>query len=330
MKKIIAVFALALAVLVSTPLAHAQKGKVWRIGYLNSGTARNNKRLVASFRQGLRKLGYVEGNNIVIEERYGEGRREKIPALAAELVRLNVDVIVTHGSSVPEVANRAVREAGRTIPIVMAIHADPVGTGVVASLARPGGNITGLTDAHSDLAAKRLEFFKEVVPSASRVAVLWNPATTIHPSQWKQIQTAAPKMGVTLLSLEVSSPVDFDRALAAMKKERPGGLVIFGHPSISRYQRRIVEFALNNRLPTFFSSAGHVMAGGLMSYGADFHDMYRRTATFVDKILKGAKPADLPVEQPRKFELVINLKTAKAIGLTVPPELLFRATKVIK
>lgn len=326
-----AALVLALAVFVSTLPVHAQQaGKVYRIGFLASGSGESYKLRLAAFRDGLRSLGYVEGKNIVIEERFGEGRRGRLPELAAELVRLEVEVIVTHGSSVPRIAERAAKEAGKTIPIVMAVHADPVGTGVVASLAQPGGVITGLTDSHGDLVGKRLELLKEVVPSASRIAVLWNPATTIHRPQWKQIQAVAPALGVTLLSLEVKNTEDFDRALAGMRRERPDGLVIFGHPSISRYRNRTVKFALKNRLPTIFTGARNTVAGGLMSYGVNFLDMYRRAATFVDKILNGAKPAHLPVEQPTRFYLTLNLKTAKALGTTFPRSILLRADKVIE
>jgi putative ABC transport system substrate-binding protein len=331
MNRTLAVFAIALALFASHHPAAAQQGeKVYRIGFLTTASAKAEKQRLDVFRQGLKALGYVEGRNIVIEERYGAGRRERLPELAAELVRLEVDVIVTRGGVVPRTAETAAKEAGRTIAIVMAVHADPVGTGVVASLAQPGGVITGLTDSHGDLVGKRLELLKEVVPSASRIAVLWNPATTNHPPQWKQIQAEAPALGLTLLSLEVENTEDFDRALAGMRMARPDGLVVFGHSSIARFQNRTVKFALKNRLPTIFTGAKNIMIGGLMSYGVNFHDMYRRAATFVDKILRGAKPADLPVEQPTRFYLTINLKTAKALGITFPRSILLRATEVIE
>ncbi len=201
---------------------------------------------------------------------------------------------------------------------------------MVASLAQPGGVITGLTDSHGDLVGKRLELLKEVVPSASRIAVLWNPVTTIHPPQWKQIKAEAPTLGLTLLSLEVENTEDFDRALAGMRMQRPDGLVIFGHPSISRYRNRTIKFALKGRLPTIFTGARNTVKGGLMSYGVNFLDMYRHAATYVDKIFKGAKPADLPVEQPTRFYLTINLKTAKALGITFPRSILLRADRVIE
>jgi len=298
---------------------------VYRVGYLTLHTAKVQRSRVAAFKQGLQELGYLEGKNIVIEERYAAGRRERLPALAAELVRLKVDVILAH-SGVAE-ANRAAKETGRTIPIVFAVSADPVGRGLVASLARPGGNITGLSDFHSDLVAKRLELLKMAVPSASRVAVLWTPRTR---DQWKRIQAAAPALDVTLLSLEVRGPDDVDRVFAMMRKERPDALNIFGSGEIGPHVIRIADFAFKNRLPAMYTVARFPEGGGLMSYGANFDDIYRRAAYYVDKILRGANPADLPVEQPTKFDLVINLKTAKAIGLTIPPEVLFQATKVIK
>ncbi len=227
------------------PTEAQQTTKVYRIGYLSSRWAEQQKSLLAAFQQGLRELGYVTGKNIVIEQRYAKGKRDRLPALAAELIRLKVDIIVTHGGR----GVRAAKKASSTIPIVITYQADPVGTGLVASLARPGGTVTGLSDFHSDLIPKRLELLKEVVPSASRIAVLSDPATTSAPRQWKLIQTAAPKFGVTLLSLEVRRPEAYDRAFATMRKERPGGLVVFGASSISKHRKRIIEFSLKNRLP---------------------------------------------------------------------------------
>ncbi len=314
---------LALGLLAGPLPAEAnQKGKVTLIGFLHLGGGGRVKLL----REGLRELGYVDGKNIAIVTRAAHGKRDRLPALADELVRLKPHVIVIHGS----IAIRVVQRIDKTIPIVFPVHADPVGSGDVASLARPGGNVTGLSDYHTDLVQKRLELLKEVVPTASSVAVLWDPAIDVLQSQWKLIQTVAPRFGVTLLSLGVSSPDEFDRALATMRKARPGGLVVFGYPTISRYRSKTIEFALKNRLPTIFTTDRNVVAGGLMSYGADFLDLYRRAAVFVDKILKGTKPADLPIEQPRKFVLTINLKTAKQIGLTIPSSILYRADKVIK
>ena len=304
--------------------------KFFRIGFLTSGSAEFFKPRLAVFREGLRDLGYVEGRNIVIEARYAGGRRERLPELAAELVGLDVDLIVTHGGRLAQTADRAARAAGRTIPMVFAVDADPVGKGVVASLARPGGNITGLSDSHSQLVAKRLELLKMVVPSATRVAVFWHPDARLTSGQLKSLQAVAPGLGVTLFPLQVYRADDVDRAFAAIRRERPDALNVLGYQPVPTYRRRIVAFALENRLPTIFTSERWPAAGGLMSYGINFLDQYRRAASFVDKILKGAKPADLPVEQPTRFYLTVNLKTAKAIGVTFPPSILMLADKVIE
>ncbi len=305
------------------PVEAQQARKVPLIGFLHLG---GGVLRAQQLREGLRELGYVDGKNITIVTRAAHGKRDRLPALADELVRLKPHVIVIHGS----IAIRVVQRIDKTIPIVFPVHADPVGSGDVASLARPGGNVTGLSDYHTDLVPKRLELLKEVVPTALSVAVLWDPTIRILQSQWKLIQIGAPRFGVTLLSLEVSSPDEFDRALATMRKERPGGLVVFGYPTIGRYRKLTVEFALKNRVPTIFTTDRNVVAGGLMSYGADFLYLYRGAATYVAKILKGSKPADIPVQQPTKYKLVINLKTAKRLGLTIPPSVLYQATKVIK
>ncbi len=309
--------------LLATPLpAEAQQaGKVYRIGYLFSGIAARDKSLLAAFQQGLRELGYLEGKNIVIEQRYA--KRHQRPALAAELVRLKVDIIVSGGGGA-----RAAKEATSTIPIVMTYSADPVQRGLVASLAHPGGNVTGLSDFHGDLVTKRIELLKEVVPSASRVAVLFNLNSSGSRRMLKDFQAVAPALGMTVLPLEVKGADDFDRVFATMRKERLGGLL--QGTGLGRYRRRIVDLAEKSRLPAIYTQGRWVAAGGLMSYGASWPDLFRRAATYVDKILKGANPADLPVEQPIKFDLTINLKTAKALGITIPPEVLYRATKVIK
>ncbi len=310
------------------PATAQQTGKVWRIGFLTSGSGEPFKDWLSAFRQGLRELGYVEGKNIVIEERYGKGRSERMPELAAELVRLKADVIVTHGGRWALLADRAAKKAGRTIPMVFAVDADPVRRGIVASLARPGGNITGLSDAHSDLVPKRLELLKEVVPSASRVAVLWNPR--FGAGQLKTLQAVAPRLGVTLLPITFAKPEDVEPAFAALRRARPDALNVFGYAFIARNRKRITDFALGNRLPTIFTIERNVLAGGLMSYGTTLTDLYRRAATFVDKILKGAKPAEMPVEQPTRFYLTVNLKTAKALGITIPRSILLRADRVIE
>jgi putative ABC transport system substrate-binding protein len=323
---------LALGLLVGPLLTEAQQaGKVYRVGFLTTGSpVRTFKLRMAAFRQGLKKLGYVEGKNVVIEERYAKGRKEQLPALALELVRLKVDVFVVHGGRPAQAVERAAKKTGRTIPIVFAVSAAPVREGLVASLARPGGNITGLSDFHSDLGPKRLEFLKEIAPSASRIAVLWNPNVRTNLFKLKALQAVAPALGLTLVPLKFGSREDLDRAFAAMEKERPDALNALGHTLLATHRRRIAEFTLKNRLPAISGSERSAMAGFLITYGVNFQDMYRRAATYVDKILKGAKPADIPVEQPTRFYLTINLKTAKQIGVTIPPEMLFRADKVIK
>ena len=307
-------------------LAHAQQAKpIPRIGFLSSYSAERAKNLVA-FQQGLRELGYVEGKNILIESRYAAGDFVRLPDLAAELVRLHVDVILAAGAP----AALAAQQTTRTIPIVMGNTADPVGTGLVASLARPGGNIAGLSDFNLGVVTKQLELLKEMVPSASRVAVLLNPANPTNPLQLQEIQAAAPALGVTLLAFEAKAADDIDRAFTAIHKEHVEASVVMGDPLFGIHRRRIVELVAQSQLPAIYDTRVHVDVGGLISYGTNFDDFYRRAATYVDKILKGAKPADLPVEQPTKFELVINLKTAQQIGLTIPQSLLYRADKVIK
>jgi len=308
-------------------MAHAQQArKVPRIGVLLSGTPASFSPRTKAFLQGLRDLGYIEGKTITIEWRWGKDRVEQLPELAAELVRLNADVIVTNGTT----ASKALQNATRTIPIVMVVVGDPVGTGLVESLARPGGNVTGLSNLTPESSGKRLELLKEVVPTASRVAVLLNPANPTNPLQLRETQAAAPAFGMTLLSLEVKGPDDFERAFTAMRKERAGALIVFGDVMFYSQRSQIVELAVKSRLPGIYVQPEIAEAGGLMSYGPSTNDMFRRAATYVDKILKGAKPSDLPVEQPMKFELVINLKTAKQIGLTIPQSVLYRADKVIK
>ena len=307
--------------------ANAQQSKkIARIGFLSSRSVEVERSWLAAFQQGLGALGYWEAKNIVIEQRYAEARYERIPELLAELIRLKVDVLVALGDP----AVHAAKKASSTIPIVMVTSPDPVGTGLVASLARPGGSVTGLSDFHADLMPKRLEFLKEIVPSVSRVAVLWNPASPSHPRQLKDLQAAAPAYRVTLLPLGINGPDEIEHAFAAIGKERPGGLLVIGDPVLVTHRKRIAELALKNRLPAIATLLQFAEAGFLITYGANFADLYRRAATYVDKILKGAKPADLPVERPVKFDLVINLKTAKALGVTVPRSLLLRADQVIE
>ena len=300
--------------------------KVARIGYLSaSGDAQSP--FVEAFRQGLRALGYIEGQNIAITFRFAEGKRDRVPALAVELVQLKVDIIFTSGG---DVGAGAAKEATTTIPIVMVATGDPVRTGLVTSLARPGGNITGMSGMATDLSGKRLELLKEAVPTLSRVAVLWNSGQSAMALRFEQIQVAARALGVTLQPLGVQDATDIDGALAAMTQERPDALFMITDVLTNLHTRRIVDFAAQRQIPTMFEYRGPVATGGLMAYGMSLEDQHRRAAYYVDRILKGTKPADLPVEQPMKFELVINLKTAKALGITIPPLLLFQADEIIR
>jgi putative tryptophan/tyrosine transport system substrate-binding protein len=303
-----------------------QPKKVPRIGMLVSGTASSQKTWLDAFRQGLNTLGYVEGQNIIIERRDPEGRPERYPELAAELARLKVDVIVTGGLTGAGAANKATT----TIPIVIAAGGDPVRIGLVSSLARPGGNVTGNTALSPDLSTKALELIKEALPKVSRVAIFWNPEGSASVVAFKETEAAAPSLGLTPLSVEIRRGEDLEPAFDALGRRRAEALLIVQSNVPSANMRRIVELAAKHRLPAMYWEREFVEGGGLMSYGPSFTDLYRRAATYVDKILKGAKPADLPVEQPMKFELVINLKTAKQIGLKIPPNVLARADKVIK
>ena len=330
MKRIAMLVAIILALMGYGAIAAAQQPKkVPRIGYLsNTEPARESTRSEA-FRLALRELGYIEGQNIAVEYRYTEGKLDRFPELAAELVRRKVDIVVVSGGTT---LIQAARDATRTIPIVMlGLSADPVAAGLVESLARPGGNVTGLTTLSRELGGKRLELLKEAVPKSARVAVLYDPATWPNVAEVKEVlPVAARGLGLTIQPWEVRAADDFDRVFAAMGKQRPDGLYVPSGPLINANERRILGFALKSRLPSVYSRKETVEAGGLIYYGADLVDNYRRAAYFVDRILKGAKPADLPVEQPTKFEFVINLKTAKQIGLTIPPEVLARASRLIK
>ncbi len=279
-----------------------------------------------AFRRGLRDLGYVEGKNILLEYRYAEGKLDRLPQLAEELVRLPVDVIVTALSPAIQAAKRATD----TIPIVFAASGNPLATGYVASLAHPGGNVTGLSVMDYELSGKRLELLKETLRKVSRVGVLWNPGNGAMVLKMKEVQGAAPAFRVEIKSLEVREPQDFERTVAALPHERPDALLTLADPLTLFHRNRIIEMAAKNRLPAMYELSEFVDAGGLMSYGPNIEANYRRAATYVDKILKGAKPADLPVEQPTKFDLIINLKTAKEIGLAIPESVLYRADKLIK
>ncbi len=322
---------LALGLLAAPLAADAQPAtKVHRIGILLPGSPAppsTPSAALEAFLQGLRDLGYVEGRNIAIEYRYAQGKLDPLQDLAAELVRLNVDVIVT--STTPAI--QAAKKATSTIPIVMAAVGDPVVTGLVAGLARPGGNITGLSLLAPELAGKRLELLKETLPRLSRVAVLWNSASPAMVHTFREARVAAEALGVRLQSLEVQGdPTDFERAFSAIAKERPDGLFVTLDPFTSLHRGRIAELAAQHRLPAIYELREFVDAGGLMAYGPSSRDLWRRAATYVDKILKGAKPGDLPVEQPTRFELVINLKTARALGLTIPQSVLLRADHLIE
>jgi putative ABC transport system substrate-binding protein len=317
----------ALAVVAAPLVAAAQQvGKVPRIGYLSASSTETDQSWVAAFLQRLRELGYIEGQSVVIEQRHAAGRYEQLPGLAAELVRLKVDVLVVYGG-VPGV--RAASEATSTIPIVMTVGADPVGAGLAAGLARPGGQVTGLSDFHAGTITKRLELLKEVAPSVSRVAVLLNPGNPTSLLQLKTIHAAAPALGVTLLSWEVKGPDDLAHALTTIGNALPGALLLISDSTFVD-RKRIAEFAVKSRLPAISTVRQWAEAGLLISYGANFSDLWRRAAMYVDKILKGAKPGDLPIEQAMTWELVINLKTARALNLTIPPSLLLRADHVIE
>jgi len=321
------VFAALVLLVGCVGMAEAQQpAKVPRIGLLSSFSPSDAALWHQAFLQGLRDLGWIEGKNISIEYRYAEGRGDRLPDLAADLVRLKVDVIVAATTT----ATLPAKNATRAIPIVMASSGDPVASGLVESLARPGGNITGLSQMAPDLAGKRLELLKEIVPKLSRVAVLWYPQGSTSTLSWKELQLPARELGVQLHSLEVRSSKDFAKAFEEATKAHAGALAIMPDPLFAGNLKRIADLAAKSRLPSIFHLREFVDSGGLMTYGPDRSDMYRRAATYVDKILKGAKPADLPVEQPIKFELIINLKTAKQIGLTIPPNVLARADKVIR
>jgi ABC-type uncharacterized transport system substrate-binding protein len=311
-------------------IAEAQQPKkIPRMGYLSAQDSARESTRSEAIRLALRERGYIEGQNIATEYRYAEGKFDQVPELAAELVRLKVDVIVVAGGAA---VIRPAKNVTKTIPIVMVgTGTDPVEEGLVESLARPGGNITGMTNISGQLGGKRLELLKEAVPKLARVAVLYDPAVALSVLEAKEVlPTAARALGLTVRSWEVRAANDFDRVFAALNKQRSDGLYMTGGPLMAANQKHTAAFAIKSRLPSMYGSKDAVDAGGLMYYGADLADSYRRVAYYVDRILKGAKPADLPVEQPTKFELVINLKTAKQIGLTIPPEVLARANRLIK
>ncbi len=309
------------------PADAQQSGKVYRIGFIQTAAPEEMGHLIKALDEGLRELGYVEGRNIVFERRFANGKQERLPALAAELARLKVDVIVTGAN--PVIA--AVKQATATIPVVFAVSRDPEGAGFVRSLARPGGNITGLAnDPTPEIIGKNLELLKEAVPGLSRVAFLWNPVPPGAETYRKVVESAARKLGVTFQSVEVRGRNEFEGAFAAMVRGRADGVLVAADPVLFSARSQVVLLAARNRLPAVYGQREYAEVGGLMSYGPNIAHQFRRAATFVDKILKGAKPGDLPVEQATKFELVINLKTAKALGLTIPQSFLIRADHVIQ
>jgi len=319
------------AVLLAAPLeAEAQQaGKVWRIGSLNTSPRPRqpgSDPIWGAFLQRLRELGYVEGKNLSIEYRSSEGPVEPLPALAAELVRLNIDVIVVP-STQPAMA---AKQATKTIPIVMAAASDVVETGLVTSLAQPGGNITGLTVSGSELSRKRLELLKEAMPKVSRIAVLADPTNPTHEIFWRATQSAAQTLRVRVLRVDARAPQEIEAAFAVIGKARAEALIVFPEPMLYAERKRIGDLTTKGRYPAMFALRGHVVEGGLISYAPNYVDLYRRLADYVDKIFKGTKPADLPIEEPTRFELIINLKTAKALGLRIPPSLLQRADEVIQ
>jgi putative ABC transport system substrate-binding protein len=305
-----------------------QQGKVWRVGFLalRQVAISDSDYYYGPFRQGMRKLGYVEGKNLIIEWRSADGKSERLPGLAVELVQLKVDVIVAGGTQATSTAQKATT----TIPIVMGSIGDPVAGGFVKSLAHPGGNITGVSNIASNIGPKQLEMLLSMVPKLSRVAILVNPDNSALTTALKNVQATAQRTGVTILAFEARTPQEIENAFSQMTRQKAGGLIVTRDASLNQQVRQIAELAAKNRLPTIAGLREYVEAGGLMSYGTNLADQYRRAATYVDKILKGAKPADLPVEQPTKLELVINRKTAKALGLTIPQPLLISADKVIE
>jgi putative ABC transport system substrate-binding protein len=326
-RDVIALLGGATAFSISWPLtAQAQPGKVWRVGMLDTTSAQLNAPNLDAFRRGLRQLGYVEGQNLAIDYRSADGRLEQIPQLAAELVRRNVDVIVTRGTP----SALAAKHATATIPIVMAAIGEPVETGLVASLARPGGNVTGLSAFVTELVAKRVELLKEVLPRIARLALLDNMSNGSVPPQWEETKRAARALAIEPQLLDVRKPEELDRAFDAAVAQRADALSIGNDSVVIASRRRVAELAEKFRLPAIYATREFVDSGGLLSYAAHYPDLYRRAAAYVDKIFKGEKPADLPVEQPTKFEMVVSLKAAKAIGLEFPPLLLARADEVIE
>lgn len=303
-----------------------QQGKVWRVGFLGESEQSFYVQRIDAFKAGMRELGYVEGKNLAIETRFADSKYERLPGLVVEMIELKVDAIV----AVATPSTSAAQKATTTMPIVMVNAADPVGSGFVASLAHPGGNITGLTNVLVDLSPKHLEMLLSMVPKLVRVAVLVNPANPAQATMLKNVLAAAQRTTVKILPVEARTPQDIENAFSTMARENAGAVIVLNNPFFAQQQRQIVGLATKNRLPSIYGIRGYVEIGGLMSYGVDTFNQFRRAATYVDKILKGAKPGNLPVEQPMKLELVINRKTAKALGLAIPQSLLVMADKVIE
>ena len=311
----------------AAPLAQAQQGaRAYRIGYLAASPRPADGAPPASLREGLEQLGYREGKNVTYAGRWAEFRKDRLPGLAAELLALQVDVIVTFGSP----AAAAAKQATSTIPVVMALSGDPVGVGLIESLARPGGNVTGMTDNATALSAKRLEILKEAIPTASHIAVLWNAADQAMTLRYREINRAAGVLGVSVQPLGVREPDEFDQALAAMDRQPPDAIFMVTDALTNLNRKRVLDYAEAHRIPSMYEYAPLVREGGLMSYGPSLDDMFRQAAVYVDKILKGARPSELPVEQPTRYYLAINLKTARTLGVTIPRDLLLRADEVFQ
>jgi len=318
--------AIAISLLMTHATAFAQQGRVWRVGMLETISATSNAANLDAFRNALRELGYDEGRNFILEYRSSDGQDKRFVELATELVRLNVDVIVARGSP----ASLAAKNATSTIPIVMSRAGDPVRSGLVTNLARPGGNITGLSSQSVDTEAKRLELLRDLIPGLKRIAALSNMGTPNSPPQWKEIETAARFLGIESQLLDVRRPEDLPIAFAAASRQHADALVVGQDGLLQSNRKRIAELAMSHRLPAIYRSMEFVEAGGLIGYGPHYPDLYRRAAIYVDKILKGARPGNIPIEQPTRFELVLNLKTAKALGLAIPQSILLRADQLIE
>lgn len=320
-------FLLASSALLAVRLAWGQQARSpWKVGYLSGGSVSGDRTWIAAFQRGMRELGYVEGGSLVIEQRHADGRVDLLPKLAAELVALKVDIFVVFGAT----SARAADQASATIPVVMASTADPVGDGLVATLARPGGKITGLSDNHSELVAKRLQLLKDILPSSKQIGVLFNSSNPTMRRQAGEISAVASSLNLAVTSLPMTGAADVDAVLAGSARDSVNGVMILGDPTTQSLRRQIIAVSEKIKMPTMFTTPEGAEAGGLVSYGTNFEGLFHRAAAYVDRIFKGARPADMPVEQPTKFELVINLKTARALGIKVPQTILLRADRIIE